>query len=123
MRLGRLALALSLLALCASAGAQPAIGSGGSETRSRAQFVRCAAPTNVQDGGGFGNLSPLLVRRVSCGVGLRVATKRRCARQHTCTVAGIHWTCAYRSIAVETVRGWCRAPVGRRVKWIAGGAE
>lgn len=87
------------------------------------RFIHCSPPTNVLDGGGYGNLEPLLVRRVTCTVGLKVATKRQCARHHTCVAANIHWTCSYKSIALETVRGWCHAPAGRQVKWTAGGSE
>lgn len=87
------------------------------------RFIHCSPPTNVLDGGGYGNLEPLLVRRVTCTVGLKVATKRQCARHRTCVAANIHWTCSYKSIALETVRGWCHAPAGRKVKWTAGGPE
>ena len=86
-------------------------------------FVSCSTPPTASDGGGFGNLEPLLVRRVSCSVGLKVAAKRQCAADRTCRAAGIRWTCTYKSIAVETVRGWCRAREERQVRWTAGGAE
>jgi hypothetical protein len=92
------------------------------EMRLGSGLVRCPTPADAIDGGGFGNLQPLLVRRVSCGVGLKVATKSQCAEHHRCTVAGIRWTCGYKAIAVETVRGRCHARAGRRVRWIAGGA-
>ncbi len=91
------------------------------EMRLGSGFVRCPTPADALDGGGFGNLEPLLVRRISCGVGLKVATKRQCAAHHRCTVAGIDWTCTYKVIAVETVNGRCHARAGRRVKWVAGG--
>lgn len=103
----------------ASAGA---VSGRGLEMRPGSGFVRCPTQTGTIDGGGFGNLEPLLVRRTSCDVGLKVATKRQCAAHRRCTVAGIDWTCTYKAIAVETVNGRCRARAGRRVKWIAGGA-
>lgn len=93
------------------------------EMRLGSGLVRCPTPADAIDGGGFGNLQPLLVRRVSCDIGLKVATKRQCAAHRRCTVAEVDWTCRYKAIAVETVRGRCRARAGRRVRWIAGGAE
>jgi hypothetical protein len=92
------------------------------EMRLESGFVKCPTPAGAIDGGGFGNLEPLVVRRVGCGVGLKVATKSQCAEHHRCTVAGVDWTCGYNAISVESVRGRCHARAGRRVRWIAGGA-
>jgi hypothetical protein len=112
---------LATLCLVPHASAGAASGRG-PKVRTGSGFVRCPTPANALDGDGFGNLEPLLVRRVSCDVGLKVATKRQCAVNHRCTVAGIDWACSYKVIAVETVNGLCHARTGRRVKWIAGGA-
>jgi hypothetical protein len=111
-----------LVAILATVCLVPHASAGAVSDRLGSGFVRCPTQTGAIDGGGFGNLEPLLVRRVSCEVGLKVATKRQCAAHHRCTVAGIDWTCSYKSIALETVNGRCRARAGRRVKWIAGGA-
>ncbi len=111
-----------------TASERPIIASAGAasgrelEMRLGSGFVHCPTSANAIDGGGFGNLQPLLVRRVSCDIGLKVATKRQCAAHRRCTVASIDWICRYKAIAVETVRGRCQARAGRRVRWIAGGA-
>jgi hypothetical protein len=114
--------AISIVVAAMLVGPFPVAGPAHAATAERG-FVSCPTPPSALDGGGFGDLGPLLVRRVPCPVGLKVATKRQCAEDRRCRAAGIRWTCTYKSIEVETVRGWCRARGERQVRWTAGGAE
>ena len=87
-----------------------------------ARMGGCRIDRTVQEPAGAGGFIEIVhVRRVSCAVGLRVASSHTCGTGLSCKIGGLRWTCNVRVYSEFLVRGRCDAVGGRQVTWTGGG--